>query len=63
MRFTEDEIESKALELAKAGVGQKDIETWIDLARKERESFLAQERGTAAPAAAAVRGHAARRYG
>lgn len=52
MRFTEDEIESKALELAKAGVGQKDIETWIDLARKERESFLAQERGATAPAAA-----------
>ena len=37
MRFTEEDIESKALQLAQAGVNQKDIETWIDTARKERE--------------------------
>lgn len=37
MSFTEEDIESKALQLAKAGVNQKDIETWIDTARKERE--------------------------
>lgn len=39
MRFTEEDIESKALQLAQAGVNQKDIETWIDTARKERESL------------------------
>lgn len=38
MNPMEDDIESKALELAKAGVAQNDIEAWIDVARKERDS-------------------------
>jgi len=38
MNSMEDDIESKALELAKAGVAQSDIEAWIDVARKERDS-------------------------
>jgi len=38
MNQMEDDIESKALELAKAGVVQNDIEAWIDVARKERDS-------------------------
>jgi hypothetical protein len=38
MNPMEDDIESKALELAKAGVAQSDIEAWIDVARKERDS-------------------------
>lgn len=39
MNPMEDDIESKALELAKAGVAQSDIEAWIDVARKERDSL------------------------
>lgn len=39
MNPMEDDIESKALELAKAGVAQNDIEAWIDVARKERDSL------------------------
>jgi hypothetical protein len=38
MNPMEDDIESKALELAKAGVAQSDIEAWIEVARKERDS-------------------------
>lgn len=43
MRFTEETIEKMSLELAKAGVDQKSIETWIETARKERESSNAKE--------------------
>jgi len=45
MKFSESEIEDKARQLAEAGVGQKDIETWIDLARRERDMAA----GEAAP--------------
>lgn len=45
MKFSESEIEDKARQLAEAGVGQKDIETWIDLARRERDVAM----GEAAP--------------
>lgn len=40
MKFSESEIEDKARQLAEAGIGQKDIETWIDLARRERDITL-----------------------
>lgn len=43
MTFTDEQIRSKALELATAGVGQKDIEAWIDLARQERNVVAARE--------------------
>lgn len=45
MKFSESEIEDKARQLAEAGIGQKDIETWIDLARRERDMAA----GDAAP--------------
>ena len=45
MKFSESEIEDKARQLAEAGIGQKDIETWIDLARRERDIAM----GEAAP--------------
>jgi hypothetical protein len=37
MKFSESEIEDKARQLAEAGIGQKDIEAWIDVARRERD--------------------------
>lgn len=42
MKFSESEIEDKARQLAEAGVGQKDIETWIDLARRERDVAMGE---------------------
>lgn len=43
MTLTDEQIRGKALELANAGVGQKDIEAWIDLARQERNAVVAKE--------------------
>ena len=46
--FSEDEIRSKALELANAGVQQKDIEVWIQTARQERDALANQPVGAEA---------------
>jgi hypothetical protein len=46
--FSEDEIRSKALELANAGVQQKDIEVWIQTARQERDALSKQPVGAEA---------------
>jgi hypothetical protein len=52
--LSEDEIRSKALDLALAGVQQKDIEVWIQTARQERDALSKQPVGAETQPAPAV---------